>query len=128
MPATEFNTQLTNEINVSPEAVEQLLALTADEDDVNGVRIFVSGGGCGGMTYGMTLVEEPTAFDATWEKGDLKVHVDAVALSYLEGVEIDYQTEGANQSFVFKNVFANSGGSGTCGTCGAAGGGGGGCG
>ena len=54
---------------------------------------------------------------------DIKVYVDAVALSYLEGVEIDYQTQGANASFVFKNVFANTGGSGVCGACGAAGGG-----
>ena len=123
MPTTGFNTRLSDEIKVSPEAIEQLLALTADEEDVNGVRIFVSGGGCGGMTYGMTLVEEPTAFDATWEKDGLKIHVDAVALSYLEGVEIDYQTQGANRSFVFKNVFANTGGTGTCGACGAAGGG-----
>jgi iron-sulfur cluster insertion protein len=87
MSTTQFNSELTNEINVSPEAIEQLIALTADEQDVNGV------------------------------------YVDAVALSYLEGVEIDFQTQGANRSFVFKNVFANSGGSGTCGSCGAAGGG-----
>ena len=123
MSQVQFNTQLSNEINVSPEAVKQLLALTEDEDGINGVRIFVSGGGCGGMSYGMTFVEAATDFDTTWEQDGLKVHVDAVALSFLEGVEIDYQTQGANASFVFKNVFANSGGSGTCGSCGAAGGG-----
>lgn len=123
MSTPQFNNQLTNEINVTPEAIEQLLALTADEEEVNGVRIFVSGGGCGGMSYGMTLVEEPTDFDATWSKDGLNMYVDAVALSYLEGVEIDFQTQGANRSFVFKNVFASTGGSGTCGSCGAAGGG-----
>ena len=128
MSTPQFNSALTNEINVTSEAIEQLIALTSDEEDVNGVRIFVSGGGCGGMSYGMTLVEEPTNFDTTWSKDGLNVYVDAVALSFLEGVEIDFQTEGANRSFVFKNVFANSGGSGTCGTCGSAGGGGGGCG
>jgi iron-sulfur cluster insertion protein len=82
------------------------------------------------MTYGMTFVDQPTEFDATLEKDGLKVHVDAVALSFLEGVEIDYQTEGASPSFVFKNVFANSTGGGSCGGCGSAGGGasGGGCG
>lgn len=128
MSNLQFNSQLTNEINVSPEAIEQLLALTAEEEDINGVRIFVSGGGCGGMTYGMTLVEEPTQFDTIWEKDGLKVYVDAVALSYLEGVEIDYQTQGANRSFVFKNVFASTSGSGACGGCGGAAAAGGGCG
>jgi len=128
MSQVQFNSQLTDQINVSDEAVKQLLALTESEDGVNGVRIFVSGGGCGGMSYGMTFVDQPTGFDATLDKDGLKVHVDAVALSFLEGVEIDYQNDGTNASFVFKNVFANSGGGGTCGGCGSAGGGGGGCG
>ena len=123
MSTETFKSELTDEINVTPEAIEQLLGLTQDEDDVTGVRIFVSGGGCGGMSYGMTLVEQPTEFDATWSKGGLNMYVDSVALSYLEGVEIDFQEQGANKSFVFKNVFASTGGSGTCGTCGAAGGG-----
>jgi iron-sulfur cluster assembly accessory protein len=123
MSEVQFNSQLTSQINVSPEAVKQLLALTENEDGVNGVRIFVSGGGCGGMSYGMTFVDQPSEYDCSWEKDGLKVYVDAVALSYLEGVEIDYQKQGPNASFVFKNVFANTGGSGTCGACGASGGG-----
>jgi iron-sulfur cluster insertion protein len=123
MSEVQFSNQLTSQINVSPEAVRQLLALTENEDGVNGVRIFVSGGGCGGMSYGMTFVDKPSEYDCSWEKDGLKVFVDAVALSYLEGVEIDYQSQGANASFVFKNVFAKTGGSGTCGTCGASGGG-----
>jgi len=120
----QFQSQLSNEITVSDEAVKQLLALTESEDGVNGVRIFVSGGGCGGMSYGMTFVDQPTQFDTTLEKDGLKVHVDAVALGFLEGVEIDYQTDGPSPSFVFKNVFANTSSGGACGGCGSAGGGG----
>ena len=123
MSEAQFKTQLSDEIKVSDEAVKQLLALTENEEGVNGVRIFVSGGGCGGMSYGMTFVDQPTEFDTTLEKDGLKIHVDAVALSFLEGVEIDYQTDGANASFVFKNVFANTSSGGACGGCGAAGGG-----
>ena len=123
MSDVQYNSQLTDQINVSAEAVKQLLALTENEEGVNGVRIFVSGGGCGGMSYGMTFVDKPNEYDCLLEQDGLNVYVDAVALSYLEGVEIDYQTQGANASFVFKNVFANTGGSGVCGACGAAGGG-----
>ena len=123
MSELQFNSRLSDEIKVSPEAVEQLIAITTNEDDVNGVRIFVSGGGCGGMSYGMTLVEQPGIYDCVLEKGGLNLYVDAVALGFLEGVEIDYKTQGVNKSFVFKNVFAKTGGSGTCGACGAAGGG-----
>lgn len=121
MSDVQFNNQLTDEINVSPEAVKQLLAITESEEGVNGVRIFVSGGGCSGMTYGMTFVERPTEYDCELDKDGLKVYVDAVAIGYLKGVEIDYQNQGANASFVFKNVFAQTGGSGGCGGCGSSG-------
>ncbi len=123
MSDVQFNNQLSNEISISPEAISQLLAITENEDGINGVRIFVSGGGCGGMSYGMTFVDRPSEYDCEWEKDGLKVYVDSVALGYLEGVEVDYQTQGANASFVFKNVFAQTGGSGACGGCGSAGGG-----
>ena len=116
MSQVQFESALSDEITVSPEAVTQLLALTENEESVNGVRIFVSGGGCSGMQYGMTFVEQPTEYDAVWQKDGLKVYVDSVAL----GVEIDYQTQGSNASFVFKNVFAQTGGSGACGGCGGA--------
>ena len=123
MSAVEFQPQLSNEITVSPEAVKQLIALTENEFGVTGVRIFVSGGGCGGMSYGMTFVEEPLPTDCVLEHEGMNVYIDAVALGFLEGVEIDYKDEGMNKSFVFKNVFANTGGAGTCGACGSAGGG-----
>lgn len=120
MPEVQFKNELTDEIKVSPVAAEQMLAIINNEEGIDGIRIFVSGGGCSGMTYGMTFVDRPSAFDAVLKKDDIKIYVDAVALSFLEGVEIDYQTEGLNQSFVFKNVFANTGGGGSCGGCGSA--------
>ena len=123
MSAVEFQPKLSNEITVSPEAVKQLIALTENEFGITGVRIFVSGGGCGGMSYGMTFVEEPLPTDCVLEQDGINVYIDAVALGFLEGVEIDYKDEGMNKSFVFKNVFANTGGAGTCGACGSAGGG-----
>lgn len=121
VPAYKEN--LTDEISITPSAQEKLVELLNSEEEINGVRIFVSGGGCGGMTYGMTFAESPSQFDSVFQKDDLTVYIDAVALAYLEGVEIDYQQQGVNASFVFKNVFAATGGSGACSACGAAGGG-----
>lgn len=119
----EFNTTITDEIKVLPAAHEKLVELLGAEEEVNGVRIFVSGGGCGGMTYGMTFSEAPTAHDSILEIDGLTLYVDAVALSFLSGVEIDFVQQGMGASFVFKNAFAATGGSGVCGACGAAGGG-----
>ena len=60
--------------------------------------------------------------DKVLEGEGFKVVVDAIALSYLKGCDIDFTQDGLNASFVFNNVFQTVGGSGTCGACGAAGG------
>ncbi len=117
-----FNTRLSDEIQISPAAATQLSALIEDEEGVEGIRIYVSGEGCSGMSYAMTFVEKPNQYDSVLELNGIKMYVDAIALGFLEGVEIDYKSEGLNESFVFKNAFAQSGGSGTCGGCGGAGG------
>lgn len=117
----KFNNSISDEIIVQPDAHEKLLELLSAEEDINGVRIFVSGGGCGGMNYGMTFTEGPSAYDAILEKDGLTLYVDAVALGFLNGVEIDFVQQGVGASFVFKNAFAATGGSGSCGGCGGAG-------
>ncbi|MEE8379245.1 MAG: iron-sulfur cluster assembly accessory protein [Gammaproteobacteria bacterium] len=119
----EFNTTIIDEVKVMPAAHEKLVELLNSEEEINGVRIFVSGGGCGGMTYGMTFSEAPLAHDSILEQDGLTLYVDSVALSFLSGVEIDFVQQGMGASFVFKNAFAATGGSSTCGACGSAGGG-----
>lgn len=121
----EYTGIITDEVNVSESAHTKLMELLQSEEEINGVRIFVQGGGCSGMTYGMTFSEAPSEFDSVMEKDGLTIYVDTVALNYLSGVEIDYVEEGMGANFVFRNVFTATGGSGTCGACGAMGGGGG---
>ena len=123
----EFDTNIAeDELKVSAEAGEQLAGLINSSDDpVEGIRVFVSGGGCGGMTYGMTYADTIHPHDKVLAGDGYKVIVDAVALSYLKGCDIDYTNDGLNASFVFNNVFKAVGGSGGCSACGAAGGGGG---
>lgn len=85
------------------------------------VRIYVSGGGCSGMNYGMTFAEQAEATDSTMSDADgFQLVVDPVALGFLRGAEIDYVDDGINASFVFNNVFQAIGGSGACGGCGGA--------
>jgi iron-sulfur cluster insertion protein len=124
--AQSFSTSLTeSDIIISAAAAEKLKELFEDVgDEMEAIRIFVSGGGCGGMTYGMTFSDEKTPFDSVLDAGDYKVFVDTVALNYMRGVEIDFVAKGMGEaSFVFNNVFAATGGSGACGACGSSGGG-----
>jgi iron-sulfur cluster insertion protein len=120
-----FSTQLTEaDLEVTASAQSKLAEIVSQsEDDVEGIRIYVGGGGCGGMSYGMTFTDEITEFDTVQEFDGFKVMVDVVALNYLRGAQIDYIEEVGRERFVFNNVFAETGGAGTCGSCGAAGGG-----
>ena len=54
------------------------------------LRVFVSGGGCSGMQYGMTFAEEPMEGDQIFEEGNVKLIVDPGSMMYLMGAEIDY--------------------------------------
>lgn len=118
-----------DDLNITDSARSKLGGLIADADqEINAIRIFVSGGGCSGMNYGMTFAEREHPTDSIIDDGNgFRVVVDPVALGYLKGAEIDFVEDGLNASFVFNNVFQAVGGSGACGGCGG-GGGGGGCG
>lgn len=117
-----FNTTLMeSEVRLSDSAAVQMAQIISSaEDNVEGIRIFVSGGGCGGMTYGMTYAEAALSTDKIHEGEGFKMLVDVVALGYLQGCDIDYVEQGLNASFVFNNVFQSVGGSGACGGCGGA--------
>lgn len=104
-----------SDIHLTPPAREKLAKLMHDADPgLKVVRVFVTGGGCGGMGYGMTFAESTTEYDSVLEGENFTLAVDAVALNYLQGSEIDF----ADDSFVFGNVFSSVGGSGACGGCG----------
>ena len=92
------------------------------EGEIAGIRVFVTGGGCGGMSYGMTYAEQITPYDCILSGSGFTLAVDAIALNYLRGCEIDFSSDTLNPSFVFNNVFQSVGGSGTCGGCGGGGG------
>ncbi len=123
--ASEMMTLSESDVSLTPAARSKMTELfsQAEDDDLQAIRVFVSGGGCGGMGYGMTFTDKQTEYDYTRREEGFNVYVDAVALNYLRGVEIDYVERPTGASFVFNNAFAMTGGSGTCGACGAAGGG-----
>ena len=128
--SAEYSRDITpQDMSLTAEAAEQLTKLfeQVDDDEIEAIRIYVAGGGCSGMTYGMTFADARTDFDKVLAGDGFSIYVDAVAISYLKGVEIDYVTRDTGATFVFNNVFQTTGGTGTCGACGAAVGAGGGC-
>jgi len=117
-----FQVNLTIEdLEVTQSAQDKLREIvTQSEDEVSAIRIYIGGGGCSGMSYGMTFTDQQTDFDTVIAFDGFKVFVDVVALNYLRGAQIDYIQEQGRERFVFNNVFAETGGSGSCGGCGSA--------
>ena len=56
----------------------------------HGLRIFVKGGGCGGMQYGMTFDDQERENDHVYEQHGMRVLVDDTSLFYIDGASIDY--------------------------------------
>jgi iron-sulfur cluster assembly protein len=68
-----------------------------------GLRVGVKNGGCAGMEYTMEWASEKKPFDEVVEDKGAKLLIDAKALMFLLGTEMDYQTSVLKSGFVFNN-------------------------
>jgi iron-sulfur cluster assembly protein len=78
-------------LTVTPSAVDVIRTLLVQRNIPNhALRVFVSGGGCSGMQYGMAFEESPREFDKLVEVDGVRLIVDSTSLMYLQGATIDY--------------------------------------
>lgn len=109
------NNQSIKLTNTAYERVKTLLAQDAYKDkNIEGLRIYITGGGCSGFNYGFAFDDEIKDDDIVIENNDIKVIVDPMSMMYIDGSTIDYETGLLNQQFVVNNPLAT----GTCG-CGS---------
>ena len=81
----------TTEVTMTDSAAQKVRDLLAQRNAPNhGLRVFVSGGGCSGMQYGMALEAKPGEFDTIVESSGVKVFIDPTSMMYLGGANIDY--------------------------------------
>jgi len=73
-----------------------------------GLRVFVSGGGCHGFQYGMSIEEQAREEDTVIESSGVKLFLDPHSLPVLQGVEIDYIDGLQGAGFAIKNPNAKS--------------------
>ena len=78
------------------------------------LRVYITGGGCSGFSYGFTFDEQVKEDDTVVENGDVTLLVDAMSIQYLTGSEVDYDQGLMGARFVVQNPNATS----TCG-CGS---------
>lgn len=98
----------TSILSITPTAAEKVRELLEQENDPSlALRIFVAGGGCSGLQYGMTLDEEQDG-DTTVEQSGIKVLVDEMSLGYINGSQVDYVDSLMGAGFTVNNPNAVS--------------------
>jgi iron-sulfur cluster assembly accessory protein len=98
-------------VTLTPVALEKIRTLLAEENDEElGLRVFVAGGGCSGLQYGMTL-DTLQDGDEIIEAGGVRVFIDDMSATYIDGAEIDYLDGLMGAGFTVNNPNAVS----TCG-------------
>ena len=72
------------------------------------LRVFVAGGGCSGLQYGMSLEEDIMEGDERIAINGVNVIVDPRSAPYLDGAEIDYVDSLMGGGFKIDNPNAKS--------------------
>ena len=85
-------------------AATQLRKIIAEEgrDDI-GLRVFVSPGGCSGLSYGMSLEEVADEGDFQVKQEGLNIFVDEFSANYIQGAHIDYVNGLMGAGFTVQN-------------------------
>lgn len=120
-------------ITLTDKAATELQDLIASQEKQgSALRVWVAGGGCSGLSYGMALDEnDPEEGDNVFEQGGVRIYVDSLSLNYMDGSSVDYVDDVLGGGFKIENPnavsscgcgssfkTADSAGGGGCGSCG----------
>lgn len=96
-------------------AANKVRTLIEEEQNDNlKLRVFITGGGCAGFSYGFTFDESSAEDDTVIERDGVIMVVDPMSFQYLAGAEVDYKEGLQGSQFVINNPNATT----TCG-CGS---------
>ncbi|MYE24569.1 MAG: iron-sulfur cluster insertion protein ErpA [Gammaproteobacteria bacterium] len=100
------------ELGFSSRAATKVRELIEDEGNpALKLRVFITGGGCSGFSYGFTFDEDIADDDSVVLRDGVTAVVDPMSFQYLAGAEIDYREDLQGSQFVVTNPNASS----TCG-------------
>ncbi len=91
-------------VSLTDPAAEHIKSLLAQEKENAGkaLRIFVEGGGCSGMQYGMVF-DDRRDDDFSVEFNGIAVLVDPFSANYLRGAVVDFKDELNGGGFKISN-------------------------
>jgi iron-sulfur cluster assembly accessory protein len=102
-------TGTSEQLVITDAAVDRIKSLLVKEQKPDaGLRLYISGGGCAGMSYGMSIDDSVSADDAVVKTKGVRVVVDKLSLIYLRGSKIDYVENLQTSGFQIENPNAAS--------------------
>jgi iron-sulfur cluster assembly accessory protein len=105
----------TEGVTLTQTAADKLLSIMTAKGvrETHALRVFISGGGCSGLQYGMMFDDNVQPVDTVFEQHGLRIAIDPRNLPYLEGASIDYVESPMGGGFQIDNPNAAS----ACGGC-----------
>ncbi|WPE17991.1 iron-sulfur cluster insertion protein ErpA [Candidatus Thioglobus autotrophicus] len=88
--------------------------ITEEKNDNLRLRVYITGGGCSGFSYGFTFDEEYKEGDSGVENNGVQLVIDPMSYQYLIGATVDYLEDLQGSRFIIHNPNAKT----TCG-CGS---------
>ncbi len=102
-------------MSLTDAAAEKIRRLRSSEENQELLlRVYITGGGCAGFSYGFTFDEMVKEGDSEFCNGDVRMVVDPLSFQYLAGSQVDYSEGLQGSRFIVKNPNAQT----TCG-CGS---------
>ena len=107
-------TDITSMIFTDAAANKVKSLIQEEENDNLMLRVYITGGGCAGFSYGFTFDESLAEDDTQIVNQGVRMVVDPMSYQYLQGSEVDYREGLQGSQFTVKNPNATT----TCG-CGS---------
>jgi iron-sulfur cluster insertion protein len=99
-------------IRLSDRAAARVAGLLEEEGGSSlRLRVFVTGGGCSGFSYGFTFDDQLAEDDAIIVNAGVEMVVDELSYQYLAGAVVDFREDLQGSRFLVENPNAES----TCG-------------
>ena len=90
-------------IALTQSAAERVTSYLGNRGKGIGLRLGIKKTGCSGYSYVVNYADDVQESDIVFEDKGVKVVVDAEALPFVDGTEVDFVKNGLNEAFSFRN-------------------------
>ncbi len=96
-------------LRLTDSAAQKVRRLREEEGDSDlMLRVYVTGGGCSGFSYGFRFDSDLNEDDANFDNSDVTLVIDSLSYQYLQGSTVDYIEGLEGARFVVENPNATT--------------------